>query len=165
MKKLFLTISFALSLNLAFGQTLFYESFDRCIDEEDENYGYTGGNDGQWSGDIAKAIVIYTDNKNFSNFNYCNGAYQCIKIGTSTKVGSATTPAISCNGDVTLSFRAAPWNQDNTIQMTVSATGGTLSQGVFDLEKGWNNISVNISDVQGSLTLTFSTIGKKRIFG
>ncbi len=49
-------------------EPLFSETFDRCIDSEDEHYGYTGGNDEQWGGDIAKAQVIYTDNKNEWDF-------------------------------------------------------------------------------------------------
>ena len=47
-------------------QPIFMETFDRCIDAEDENYGYTGGNDEQWGGDIAKAVVIYQDSPEWS---------------------------------------------------------------------------------------------------
>ena len=36
-------------------QPVFMETFDRCIDAEDENYGYTGGNDEQWGGFVRGA--------------------------------------------------------------------------------------------------------------
>ena len=78
---------------------IYYEGFSRCMDDEDTNYGYTGGNDDQWGGDIAKAVVIYQDAPEWT-FNYCNAGFQCLKVGTSSYQGSATTPSIACEGEV-----------------------------------------------------------------
>ena len=145
-------------------EPLFSETFDRCIDAEDENYGYTGGNDEQWGGDIAKAQVIYTDNKNDWDFTYCNGAYQCLKVGTSSKQGSATTPIIAHTGEAILTFRVAPWEGDSLFYISISG-GTTTDPTSFELQKHkWTNITVRISDIKGSLRITFSSLYKHRFF-
>lgn len=145
-------------------EPLFSETFDRCIDAEDENYGYTGGNDEQWGGDIAKAQVIYTDNKNEWDFTYCNGAYQCLKVGTSSKQGAASTPVIVCTGEAVLSFRVAPWEGDSLFYISISG-GTTTDTTAYELAKNkWTYITVRISDIKGSLKITFSSLYKHRFF-
>ncbi len=145
-------------------EPLFSETFDRCIDAEDENYGYTGGNDEQWGGDIAKAQVIYTDNKNEWDFTYCNGAYQCLKVGTSSKQGAASTPVIACTGEAVLSFRVAPWEGDSLFYISISG-GTTTDPTAYELTKHkWTAITVRISDTKGSLKITFSSLYKHRFF-
>lgn len=145
-------------------EPFFSETFDRCIDAEDENYGYTGGNDEQWGGDIAKAQVIYTDNKNEWDFTYCNGAYQCLKVGTSSKQGAASTPVIACTGEAVLSFRVAPWEGDSLFYISISG-GTTTDQTAYELAKHkWTYITVRISDIKGSLKITFSSLYKHRFF-
>ncbi len=145
-------------------EPLFSETFDRCIDAEDENYGYTGGNDEQWGGDIAKAQVIYTDNKNEWDFTYCNGAYQCLKVGTSSKQGAASTPVIACTGEAVLSFRVAPWEGDSLFNISISG-GTTTDPTAYELAKHkWTYITVRISDIKGSLKITFSSLYKHRFF-
>lgn len=145
-------------------EPLFSETFDRCIDAEDENYGYTGGNDEQWGGDIAKAQVIYTDNKNEWDFTYCNGAYQCLKVGTSSKQGAASTPVIACTGEADLSFRVAPWEGDSLFNISISG-GTTTDPTAYELAKHkWTDITVRISDIKGSLKITFSSLYKHRFF-
>lgn len=145
-------------------EPLFSETFDRCIDAEDENYGYTGGNDEQWGGDIAKAQVIYTDNKNEWDFTYCNGAYQCLKVGTSSKQGAASTPVIACTGEAVLSFRVAPWEGDSLFCISISG-GTTTDPTAYELAKHkWTDITVRISDIKGSLKITFSSLYKHRFF-
>lgn len=142
---------------------IFVETFDRCIDAEGENYGYIGGNDEQWGGDIATAIVIYEDSPTWS-FDYCNGAYQCIKVGTSKKQGSATTPVIECNGEAILTCRVAPWEGDSIF--TIGIKGGTTQDTTsFNLKKHqWTTVTVRIENIQGSLQLTFSSLYKHRFF-
>lgn len=164
MKKIFFNVIFCAAAVMSYGEQepIFYESFDKCIDAEDENYGYTGGNDSQWGGDIAKAVVIYTDNANWS-WTECNGGYQCAKIGTSKKQGSAKTPQIACVGDVELSFKAAPWEGDSIL--TVSVSGGTADKGSFELPKHkWTDITIKISDVKSGIQVTFSSLYKHRFF-
>ncbi|MBO4250118.1 MAG: hypothetical protein J5884_02570 [Paludibacteraceae bacterium] len=146
---------------------LFYESFDKCKDEPDENYGYTGGNDGQWGGDIAKAIVIYDDQKDASNawsYNNANGAYQCIKVGIAKYAGSATTPQITHTGDAVLTFKVAPWEGDSMMYVTING-GVALDDTQFTLpKKKWTTATIRIADIKGSLQITFHTYLKQRFF-
>lgn len=163
MKRLFLGLCLlSASIVMAETEPLFYESFDKCIDDEGENYGYTGGNDGQWGGNVGTAIVIYEDNEDWT-YNYANGAYQCVKVGTSKYQGWIKTPQIPCSGDVTLTFRAAPWEGDSIF--TVSVSGGTADKTYFELKKNqWNDLTVNISDITSGIKVTFSSLYKHRFF-
>lgn len=165
MKRIFLLFSWlcVATLLMAEMQPIYLETFDRCIDAEDEDYGYTGGNDEQWGGDIATAIAIYQDSPDWS-FNYCNGAYQCLKVGTSKKQGSATTPKIECSGEVDLSFRVAPWEGDSLFRIELS--GGTTSDPTgFELKKHqWTNITVRIADITDGIKVTFTSTNKHRFF-
>ena len=142
---------------------IYYEGFSRCLDEEGENYGYTGGNDNQWGGDIAKAVVIYQDAPEWT-FNYCNAGYQCLKVGTSQKQGSATTPLIACEGEAVLSFRVAPWEGDSLFYVSISG-GMTSDSTVFELKQHqWRTVTIHISDIRSGIRLTFSSLNKHRFF-
>ena len=165
MKKLFLFLAAGLlSASMMAEMTpIYYEGFSRCFDEEDEHYGYTGGNDEQWGGDIATAVVIYQDAPEWT-FNYCNGAYQCLKVGTSTKQGSATTPSIACEGEVEISFRVAPWEGDSLFYFSVQG-GNVQGQTYFNLKKHqWTTITTTVEDIQSSIKITFSSTNKHRFF-
>ena len=130
------------------GTQIFYESFDT---EKG-----TGGNDGKWSGDIAKSNKVNTT----WTFENEGGAYQCIKLGSSSKKGSATTPALTqLSGDATLSFKAAAWNgnsESTTLKLTISG-GGTLTLTSVTLVKGaWTTYEAQITDGTPSSTITFA---------
>ena len=143
---------------------IYVETFDKCIDAEDEDYGYTGGNDNQWGGDIATAVVIYQDSPEWS-FTYCNGAYQCLKVGTSKKQGSATTPAIECEGEAVLTFRVAPWEGDSIFYVSLNGTGTTSDPCSFNLKQHkWTEVTIHIADIKGSLKVTFTSTNKHRFF-
>lgn len=146
---------------------LFYESFDQCIgygtpgSHDYEDMGYTGGNDNQFSGNIATGVVL-TDNQNWTD-SYAYGAYQCVKVGHSKYAGHVTTPTISCTGDVVLTFRAAPWTGDSL--MNIQVTGGTPDKAVFELKKNkWTDIRVNITDVTSGVKIKFFSVNKHRFF-
>ena len=130
------------------GTQIFYESFDT------ENG--TGGNDGKWSGDIAKNNKVNTT----WTFENEGGAYQCIKLGSGSKKGSATTPALTqLSGDAILSFKAAAWNSnsESTILKLSISGGGTLTQTSVTLVKGaWTTYEVTITDGTPSSTITFA---------
>lgn len=165
MKKLFLFLAAGLlSASMMAEMTpIYYEGFSRCFDEEDEHYGYTGGNDEKWGGDIATAVVIYQDAPEWT-FNYCNGAYQCLKVGTSVKQGSATTPSIACEGEVEISFRVAPWEGDSLFYFSVQG-GNVQGQTYFNLKKHqWTTITTTVEDIQSSIKITFSSTNKHRFF-
>lgn len=138
----------------------FYESFDLCNGK--------GANDGEWELGIGSATTK-TDNEGWE-FVKDGGAYQCIKLGTGSKAGSATTPAIQLSADdsYVLTFRAAAWLSDEankSIQLT--ATNAELSTTTIELENGvWNNYTVALQNVQGAVKITFASVadGANRFF-
>lgn len=146
---------------------LFYESFDQCIGygtpgtDDYEDMGYTGGNDNQFSGNIATGVIL-PDNNDWQS-DYAYGAYECAKVGHSKYAGHVTTPTISCTGDVVLTFRAAPWAGDSL--MNIQVTGGTADKTAFTLKKNnWTQLSVSITDVTDGVKIKFYSINKHRFF-
>lgn len=108
--------------NFVFNE-LFYESFDK-------NDG-TGGNDGQWSGNIATNDIQY-DVTGWTCISE-NGANKCARFGAKKTKGKATTPALAgLEGDAILTFKAAPWGDEGG-KMTVSISNGTIENSKFDL--------------------------------
>ena len=137
-------------------KTIFSETFDKCDG--------TGGNDGKWSGDIAK-VTFTSDNTGWTNTNG-NGASKCAKYGTSKKLGKATTPQLNFTGDATLTFRAGAWSGDATT-LNISITSGTLSQATVTLADGaFTEYSISITGVTSNPKITFSgkQASKSRFF-
>ena len=130
--------------------SFFYESFDSCNG--------TGGNDGQWSGQIA-TNTIATDNKGWTFANE-KGANACAKFGAGSKMGNATTPALGINtSSATLSFKAGAWNgKDEATKINITANnGGTVSPSSIILVKGqWTEYVCNITGATEQTTITFS---------
>lgn len=118
------------------GNLVFYESFDK-------NDG-TGGNDGKWSGSIASNDIQY-DVAGWTCENE-KGANKCAKFGTSSKKGTATTPALTdLEGDAILTFKAAPWNTEGG-KMSVTISDGTIETSEFELiNNTFTEYSVKIS--------------------
>lgn len=137
----------------AWGQTtttIFSETFDKCSS--------TGGNDGAWSGDIAKTTLT----ANNTGWQFANGkaASKCAKLGTGSALGSATTPTLNFTGDATLTFRAGAWNAKNektTLNLRISngKLNGTLSATTVTLKKGaFSEYTINITGTANP-TITF----------
>lgn len=118
------------------GNLVFYESFDK-------NDG-TGGNDGKWSCSIASNDIQY-DVTGWT-CEYEKGANKCAKFGTSSKKGTATTPALTdLEGDAILTFKAAPWNTEGG-KMSVTISDGTIETSEFELiNNTFTEYSVKIS--------------------
>ena len=139
---------------------LFYESFDKCKG--------TGGNDNQWSGNVATSSLL-TDNSGWtSGSNKAYGGYQCAKFGASGRNaanGSATTPAIALNGTATLAFRAGAWSgtkDGDMLNLSVS-NGGTISESSVSLNKGeFADYKLTVTG-NGSIKITFAAT-KGRFF-
>ncbi len=129
------------------GNLVFYESFDK-------NDG-TGGNDGQWSGNIATNDIQY-DVTGWTCPN-ASGANKCAKFGTSSKKGTATTPALTdLEGDAILTFKAAPWNTEGG-KMSVTISDGTIETSEFELiNNTFTEYSVKIS-VGATSKITFTS--------
>lgn len=80
-------------------EIVFYESFNKCNG--------TGGNDDKWSGVASNTTTFITDNDGWSS-GY--GADGCAKFGTASKAASAVSPEFDYEGDVTITFKAAAWD-------------------------------------------------------
>ena len=157
MKKFLLSflMLFAVGTLVAAAQTqVFYESFDQNDSK--------GGNDGEWSGNIASAS-LKADNEGWS-FNAGNGAYKCAKFGSTKNAGSATTPGLSVDGNATLSFKAGSWGTDGTT-IALSISNGTLSQTSIKLNNSqFDDYSVEISGATTGCKITFDAPKGDRFF-
>ena len=136
---------------------IFYESFDK-------NDG-TGGNDGQWSGNIA-SNKFNLDNSEWRISNG-KGASKCVRIGSKSK-GSAITPSIDLSaGDAVLAFKAGAWNgSSEKTSIIVSVDNGKLayngkvaSEQTITLKKGeFSDYTMTISGGTSATKITFSAI-------
>lgn len=136
--------------------TFFYESFDSCKG--------TGGNDGKWSGSIATSTVSTDNNANWT-FENEGGANACVKLGGSSSLGKATTPALGINtSTATLSFKAGAWdgNKETTTIKVTANNGGTVEPSTITLKKGeWTDYTCTISGATETTTLTFAANQEK----
>ena len=157
MKKFLLSflMLFAVGTFIAGAQTqVFYESFDQNDSK--------GGNDGEWSGNIASA-QLKADNEGWS-FNAGNGAYKCAKFGSSKNAGSATTPGLSVDGNATLTFKAGSWGSDGTT-INLSISTGSLSQTSINLNNSqFDDYSVEITGATTGCKITFDAPKGDRFF-
>ena len=157
MKKFLLSflMLFAVGTFIAGAQTqVFYESFDQNDSK--------GGNDGEWSGNIA-SVQLKADNEGWS-FNAGNGAYKCAKFGSSKNAGSATTPGLSVDGNATLTFKAGSWGSDGTT-INLSISTGSLSQTSINLNNSqFDDYSVEITGATTGCKITFDAPKGDRFF-
>ena len=127
-------------------KVFFYESFDKTSG--------TGGNDDKWSGTIASSNIQY-DNIGWSATNP-GGGNACVKLGSGSKQGSITTPALGItSASATFGFKAGAWRGD-TKKITLSASGNaTISPNSFDLEnEAWTDYSCTISGADATTKIT-----------
>lgn len=140
------------------GDFVFYESFDKCDGK---------GGDGTFNG-TGSDKVVYENNGWI--FTSVNGANKCIKLGSSNKGGSATTPAINLSGKGILTFKIASWEGDGS-KVTISVDNGSLSYNgknatsfaVSPTDKEWNDINMTIS-ATGAVKIKFSSSKSNRFF-
>lgn len=154
------------TINTALANAFFIETFDKISG--------TGGNDGEWKGSIAQGsmentdmhgwtFMNTTDNKQVNNW----GASQCVKLGTGSAGGSATTPALEGIGSyAVMTFKAGSWSGDDTT-LKLSISGGQLSETSFELPDGaWGVYTVYIENATAASKVTFesSNTSKDRFF-
>ena len=119
----------------------------------------TGGNDNSWNGSVATNAIVY-DNEGWSVSDKWGGD-QCIRLGTSSKKGTITSPTIkglTVGQTYTLTFKAAPWGTTSTV-MNVTASGATVSglpETAMTSEQ-WNDFTVTLTATSTTTTLTFTT--------
>ena len=152
------SISFNFALDSGSGSTpaggtiFFQETFNKTF--------YKGGNDGAWTFDGTAAIVY--DGEAWTT-NSASGAYQCAKFGTRSTKGTATTPEFDMDGDATLTFNAAAWNNEETT-LWVTAEGADITDSFFELEnKQWGTYTTTLSG-SGKVQITFTPWGAGRRF-
>ena len=137
------------------GDTIFYESFDRCKG--------VGGNDGVWSGTIAGRSSLRTDNEGWS-FPYASayGANQCAKCGTGKALGTAVTPAFTVKDGTVITFKVAPWNAETkSVDLSIIGEGVTLSATSFDLSPHqWTICSATVSG-SGTIQVSITPAGRR----
>ena len=134
----------------------FHESFDKTTGK--------GGNDGQWSGSIASNDVIY-DNEGWSVTKE-GGANQCLKLGSGSDKGSATTPALGIDSQsASLCFKAGAWNgtdESTTINLSISGTG-SISPASVSLVKGeWSEYECTITGADATTKIVFEAVNKSK---
>lgn len=135
----------------------------------------TGGNekpetalDDLWSGNIASSKFV-SDNEGWtypSNNSNPLGyvGYQCAKFGNGKNAGYGTTPNITATvgATYTLSFKAAPWDQESTA-MNVTATGATIS-GISTSNmttNQWNDFTATVTATEQTFKLTFAATNNR----
>ena len=137
---------------LAPGDTVFYESFNKCNG--------TGGNDNRWSGSVAASTKAFSaDMDGWTALGSIYGGNACARFGTSKLSGQAISPEFTLDDDAELKFRIAPWGTDGN-SVDVAVNGKTV--GSFTMQQGkWSEFTVEISG-SGTTQITFS--GSKRFF-
>lgn len=160
MKKLLLSLVmlFAIGSFAASAQTVvFHETFDQCDG--------TGGNDGVWTGNIGIS-GINADNDGWT-FENSGAGSQCIKCGTSSKLGVATTPALNFEGNATMVIKAAAWSAGDATVLKISITNGTVSPSEITLTPTeFTEYTINITGATNGSQITFegSTASKQRFW-
>lgn len=132
-----------------FEGVLFEETFDLCNG--------TGGNDGNWTNstnDFVPDNIGWT----YSGESSANGGDKCARFGSRVNKGTVTLPKVVCGEKSILTFKAAPWNGEDT-KIGVSVLGGektTLSPSSFALQKDqWTECTATIEGA-GDLTITLT---------
>lgn len=140
------------------GDFVFYESFDKCDG--------TGGNDDEYSGNIASNTC--NDEKldeSWTRDGRVFAANKCLRVG---KDGTATTRLINITGKAVLLFKTAAWKGDNS-NINLSINGGTLNYDgtasesivLTPTEAKWEDFEIEITSTK-PFTLSFQS--DKRFF-
>jgi len=137
------------------GDTLFYESFDKCAS--------VGGNDGKWDTTIAGSSSKFATDNDGWDYLAAYAGYQCARFGNSSKLGEATTPLFAIDGEATLLFKAAEWNKDgellkisvssDTPDNNVTIEPSTVAMSSFE----WNYYELKLNG-KGNIRLTFQPV-------
>lgn len=134
---------------------IFQETFDKCLG--------TGGNDGKgfytFGNPNQFANSAFSPDKNgwTANVQTFKGGFQCARVGKRNATNiTFTSPEIKINGDVILTFKAAPYATLNKT-MTVTVSNGTVETATFKLAPNkWNECSTKIT-ANGRVKITFAS--------
>lgn len=128
--------------------TLFYESFNECAGQ--------GGNDNIWT---ASSSMFQPDCTGWEyDRGTAFGGNQCARFGSAVAKGTVTTPNFDVGDEAELTFKAAPWNKENTT-MTISVRNSattSVEPSKFTLSNGqWTECKATIKGA-GNIKLVFS---------
>lgn len=137
----------------------FYESFDTNTS--------TGGNDGTWNGIIGTPTLSYDNDGWTSVKGY--GANNCARFGSTSAIGSATSPSLGINtSEATLRFKAGTWKDDTANTIKISIVGeGTVSPAEITLgNAAWTEYFCAISgaNAKTKVKISANTESKNRFF-
>lgn len=139
-------------------KSCFYEPFDFA--------GGTGGNDGQFKGNVATSNfdTNYTGTNTWTVTPFLG--FNCARAGTGSVKGTATVSNIAVEAGKTyhLNFKAAPFSDDVAV-MDVTVEGGTIDELSTETMTNfqWNDLSATITATADELSLTF-TADQNRFF-
>ncbi len=129
------------------GDTLFYESFDKCRG--------VGGNDNIWKGITTQENQEYYPDHTDWDVSFVRGGNKCAIYGSSSKTGTATTPVIKIEDNDRLFFKAAPWGADCHLNLNLNGEGITCNTSVFNIVSGqWTDCDTKFTG-SGDLQITF----------
>ena len=108
--------------------------------------------------------TVKTDNEGWTLSNGY-GAGDCIRLGTSSNLGSATTPSISfidndaayLNKELTLTFKAVAWSNKSS-NLKLSATNASLSRSSVTMntdQSTWTNYTITVTPTNSPITIRF----------
>ena len=131
---------------------LYTESFNLCNGK--------GGNDGLWSDFSGATAPKYEDgHKAWTSPNTkIYAGSECLRLGTSSFRGIATSPSFLMNGSATLTFKAGAWNDDaDGTLLNLSATNATISDKSVTMTRGeWTEFTTTLTG-KGSVSITFES--------
>ena len=139
-------------------KSCFYEPFDFA--------GGTGGNDGQFKGNVATSNfdTNYTGTNTWTVTPFLG--FNCARAGTGPVKGTATVSniAVEAGKEYHLNFKAAPFSDDVAV-MDVTVEGGTIDELSTETMTNfqWNDLSATITATADELSLTF-TADQNRFF-
>lgn len=158
MRKLFTFLLALFALTAMADKVVFHEDFSAC------------------KGDAPNKTFIDSNSKSFvsSNFTIKTHVYQgneCVRLGTSSKIGVLTTRKITDFGTTPvngkLTFKAAPWGTDlgTVIKVKISGAGDLSEDGINFVQqvsttaltsKQWKEFTFHIKGATSATQLTFT---------
>ncbi len=136
------------------GDTIFYESFDDCKG--------SGGNDGVWGNiNVSNWTDYYPDHNDWVT-SFARGGDQCAFYGSGKVQGLTSTPVIMVEDGDSLSFKAAPWgDNDDEIDIIIKNEQIRCTPSTFQLSANkWTDCKTQFIGT-GDAEITFLTGGKR----
>lgn len=133
---------------------------DELFSESFNDMNGKGGNDGTWNGSIATTKL-----ESFGDWTLSSvyKASACIKLGTTSLAGSATTPVLGINGNATLTFNAGAWNgtsENLTINLQIVGEGSIAPSSVTLTKGQFTTYTANIKGANADTKVKFSAATK-----